>query len=142
MERTITVTDNLEEIVDSALEDILAELRSYLDENEPDACPDWSDLDYSGFCHETIDSAVPVYTSEQNDLWYLYGDEAEEIFESHFGAEAKADGPGWPSGWKAAALYCLIESRVMDEFQDKAEEIFDAWSESREDEDEDETAEA
>jgi hypothetical protein len=74
----------------------------------------------------------------------MYGDEAEEIFESHFGAEAKTDQPGWPSGWKAAALYCLIESRVMAEFQDKAEEIFDAWSESREDEDEDEdeTAEA
>ena len=134
----ITVEDSLGEIVDDAIYEVKAELESYLAEEKPDTMPDWSDLDYSGRMHEIIDSAVPVYTQEQKDLWFLYGDEAEEIFESQFGAEAKVDQDGWPMGWKAAALFSLIESRVQDWWHVEAKEIFEDWLEKQED-DEDES---
>ena len=127
---TITIEDTLPKIVESACYDIKAELEAYLKDNEPDYCPDWSDLDHSGRMHEIIDGSVPVYTGEQKDLWYIHGDEAEELFESQFGAESKTS-EGWPMSWQAAALYCLIEDRCLDWWNNNANDIFDAWEETK-----------
>ena len=98
-----------------------------LSEETPDL---FNDLNYSGSIHEIIDSAVPIYTGEQNDLRYLYGDLFEQAFDDA-GIGEKQDGPGWPMGWKAAAIYCYIKQQVCEWYNDNAEDIFTDWYENK-----------
>lgn len=78
--RTIEIEDNLDEIIKSVQDDVQALAEEYIAENNEK--PDLSDLDYSGDVHDIIDGAVPVYTKEIDDLWYLYGDRFESAFDS------------------------------------------------------------
>ena len=126
MKRTIEIDDTLSEIVDSAIADVRQELENYLQENEPDKVPCISnDLNYSGAIHEIVDSAVPIYTKQIDDLFYLYGAEFEEAFDNA-GIGSKEDS-GWPMGWRPAAIYCYIEQQVHEWYHDNAEDIFDEW---------------
>lgn len=129
MKRTIEINDTLQECVDKAIGQVENELTSYLNENpDTDELPGILDeLDYSGAIHEIIDGAVPIYTSEINDLFYLYGNELEEAFDNA-GIGEKND-EDWPMGWKAAAIYCYIEEKVFDWYNEKAQDIFDEWYE-------------
>lgn len=134
MKRTVEITDNLHEILESATDDVKAELLRYLEENpDTDETPDLgNDLDYDGSIHEIIDGAVPVYTAEQNDLWYLYGNEFEQAFDDA-GIGSKDDN-GWPMGWKPAAIYCYIEQHVHQWYRDNADSIFEEVMDQWEDE--------
>lgn len=129
--RTVEIDDTLQETIDSAIEDVKNELLSYLEQNpDTDETPDiGNDLDYSGAIHEIVDGAVPIYTGEINDLFYLYGDEIEQAFDDA-GIGNKED-PHWPSGWKAAAIYCYIEQQVHQWYQNNADDIFEEWKEQR-----------
>lgn len=130
MKRQIEIEDTLDEIIDSATHDVRAELENYLKDNEPDKCPDlWNDLDYSGSIHEIVDSSVPIYTKEINDLFYLYGWEFEEAFDAE-GMGSKDDS-GFPQGWRPAAIYCYIRQKVSEWFDDHAEDIFEEWQEAQ-----------
>lgn len=84
VKRNVEIDDNLQEIIDSAIEDVKNELFEFLDDNpDTDETPDLNnDLDYSGRIHEIIDGAVPIYTKNQVDLWYLHGDKFEEAFDT------------------------------------------------------------
>jgi hypothetical protein len=137
----VEVEDNLDDIVQGAIDSVKEELLSFLNDNpDTDTCPDISnDLDYSGAIHEIIDGAVPIYTSEINDLFYLYGDELEQAFDD--AGIGEKDDKGWPMGWKAAAIYCYIEQKVHEWYHENAEEVFDEWKEGRPKEEEDEEAE-
>ena len=132
--RTIEIEDNLSEIVNDTTEEVKTELLNYLDENpDTDEVPDlYNDLDYSGAIHEIIDSSVPIYTSEINDLFYLYGDEFEEAFDNA-GIGDKNDA-NRPSGWRAAAIYCYIEQEVNNWYNENAEDIFEEWRDEQKDE--------
>ena len=113
MKRTIEIDDTLPEIIKSAIEDVTEWLREWLDENHPDLEdePDTpclhNDLDYAGRVHEIVDGAVPIYTAEVNDCFYLHGDDIEQAFDNA-GIGDKCDDQ-WPCGWKPAAIYCYIE---------------------------------
>lgn len=111
MKRTIEIEDNLQEIIDSTIEDVKQLLLDYLKDNpDTDELPCINnDLDYSGSVHEIIDSAVPIYTREIEGLWYFYGNDFEKAFDD---AGFERDGE-WPSGWQAAAIYCYIEQEVQ-----------------------------
>jgi len=82
--RTIEIEDTLPERVEQAIEAVKQELLNYLEENPNQRrTPCISNtLDYSGTIHEIIDSAVPIYTREINDTWYLHGSELEEAYEN------------------------------------------------------------
>src|SRR5690348_8091314 len=83
VKRQVEIDDTLQECVDSAIEEVKAELLSYLEQN-PDTSetPDMgNDLDYSGTIHEIIDGAVPIYTAEIRDIFYLHGDDVEQAFD-------------------------------------------------------------
>ena len=127
--RTVEIEDTLQDRVDSAIEDVKAELLSYLEQNpDTDETPDLgNDLDYSGAIHEIVDGSVPIYTSEINDTFYLHGDEVEQAFDDA-GIGSKQD-EGWPSGWKAAAIYCYIDAQVRDWYASNADEVFNEWRE-------------
>jgi hypothetical protein len=133
MKRKIEIEDTLQDCVDGAIESVKDALESYLADNpDTDETPCISnDLDYSGTIHEIIDGAVPVYTSEIRDIFYLHGDEVEQAFDDA-GIGEKRDGQdGFPCGWKAAAIYCYIEQEVHEWYRANAADIFDDWKEKR-----------
>jgi len=66
---------------------------------------------------------VPIYTREIEDLFYLYGNEFERAFDD--AGIGDKDDDHWPSGWKAAAIYCYIEQEVAEWFNDNIDDIFD-----------------
>ena len=127
---TIEIEDTLQDRVDSAIEDVRAELDRYLEENEPDKVPCISnDLDYSGAVHEIIDSAVPIYNKEIDDIFYLHGRDVEAAFDDAGIGDKKDE--DWPSGWKPAAIYCYIEQQVHGWYQDRAKDNFEDWKDER-----------
>jgi len=125
MTNTVQLTDRLPEIIESTWQDVIELLKTYFIEH--DSSDDFpclhNDLDYSGAVHELIDSAVPVYTKELNELAYFHHDAALSALTDQFGS---ADG-SWPSGPFAAGLYCLIEEGVNEKWHGEAEELWDSW---------------
>jgi len=123
---TIEIEDTLQDRVDSAIEDVKDELLRYCEDSEPDKLPDLgNDLDYSGGYHEIIDSSVPIYNKEIDDIFYLHGRDVEAAFDDA-GIGSKED-EGWPSGWRPAAIYCYIDQAVREWYDDHAEEVFEEW---------------
>jgi hypothetical protein len=119
--RTVEIEDNLSEIIEGVKDDVKEEIKNYIEENKEK--PDYGDLDYSGAIHEIIDGAVPVYTSEINDLFYLYGNEFEQAFDDA-GIGDKED-EHWPMGWKAAAIYCYIEQELNNDLESMIDELYE-----------------
>lgn len=130
MKRSIEIEDTLQDRVESAIDDVKAELIRYLDENpDTDSVPCISnDLDYSGAIHEIVDGSVPIYTKEIDDTYYLHGSEIDEAFDD--AGIGDRDNKGWPMGWKAAAIYCYIEQKVHEWYSNNAGDVFDEWKET------------
>ena len=122
VKRNVEIEDNLDEIIESVKDDVKDLATEWIKENEekPDL---YNDLDYDGSFHEIVDSAVPVYTSEITDLFYLYGNDFEEAFDN--AGIGDKDDEHWPSGWKAAAIYCYIEQEISEWFNDNIDDIYD-----------------
>ena len=125
--RTVEIEDSLQDRVDSATDDVKAELLSYLEENpDTDETPDiGNDLNYSGAIHEIIDGSVPIYTREIEDTWYLYASELEEAYENAGCGSDSRENDGM------AAIYYYIHEQVNEWYSNNAEEIFEEWKERR-----------
>jgi hypothetical protein len=124
MPTTVQLTDRLPEIIESAWQDVTDLLREYFVENGGDLPCLHNDLDYSGSVSEIIDSAVPIYTSELNELAYFHHASAIAKLIETFGS---ADGD-WPSGPFAAGLYSLIEEGINERWHDEAEDLWEEWT--------------
>jgi hypothetical protein len=131
--RMVEIDDTLQDCVDSAIEEVKAELLSHLEQNpDTDELPDLgNDLDYSGAIHQIIDGSVPVYTADINDIMYLHGNDVERAFDD--AGIGEKDDEHWPMGWKAAAIYCYIEQEVNQWYYDNASDIFDEWKDKQTD---------
>ena len=124
MIRVLEIKDTLDDRVQSAIYDVKNELLRSLDSDQPSHCPDlYNDLDYSGAIHEIVDSAVPIYTKEIEDLWYLYKNDFIQAYED----AGVGDNPMQNNGM--AAIYYYIQQQVNDWYSDNAEDIFDEWQE-------------
>ena len=122
MKRTIEIEDNLDEIVESLIDEVKELFRSYVSENsltEGDTPPDYGDLDYSGSIHECVDSSVPIYTAEIDGLYYLYGDQFETAYDD------AGLGDGREENHKQVAIYCYLDAKVCEWFCDEAQAFFD-----------------
>ena len=128
--KKIEIEDNLDEIIESARDDVKEVIKDYIEENETK--PDYSDLDYNGALHEIFDSAVPIYTSEINNLFYLYGDDFEEAFDN--AGIGDKDDEHWPMGWKPAAIYCYIEQEINNDLDEMIDELWDEYEETHKEE--------
>ncbi|NCW69600.1 MAG: hypothetical protein EBV86_13745 [Marivivens sp.] len=120
------LTDRLPEIIESAWQDVTDLLREYFVENGGDLPCLHNDLDYNGSVSEIIDSAVPIYTNQLNELAYFHHDAAIAKLVDTFGS---ADGD-WPSGPFAAGLYSLIEEGINERWHADAEDLWDEFTES------------
>lgn len=121
VKRTIEIDDTLDELVESVEADVLQDFLDYLNDN-----PELEDFDEyyqeqgCDYIHEMVDSTVPVYNSEIDGLYYLYGDEFEESYQN------AGIGDGTEENHRAVAIYCYLEEKAFErqnEIQEKFKEI-------------------
>lgn len=126
MIRTVEINDNLDEIVESAIDNVKTELTNFLDENEPDSTPClFSDLNDAGAIDEIIDSAVPIYTNQIKGLWFLYENEFTEAYENAGVGGNPLENDGM------TAIYMYIQEQINDWYSNNADDIFEAWQAAR-----------
>ena len=136
--RTIEIEDNLSQIIKDTQEELKEKVIEWIKENneKPDL---YNDIDYDGSFHEIVDSSVPIYTGEINDLFYLYGSDFEEAFDN--AGIGDKDDDHWPMGWRAAAIYCYIEQEVAEWYQKNIDDIFEENKKEEEKEEKEEREE-
>ena len=62
MSETVTLTDKLPELIQSAVDEVEILLGEYWEDNPEETFPCLNnDLDYSGRVHEIVDGTVPIY---------------------------------------------------------------------------------
>ena len=133
MKRMVEIEDVLDSCVESAIESVKDLLEEYVKENDSDSLPCLNnDLDYSGSVHEVIDGGVPIYTRIIEDTWYLYKSDLIEAYENAGIGSNPMENDGM------SAIFCYIEQKVGEWYNDKAEEIFDEIVKNRKVEEEEE----
>ena len=119
--RTVEIEDNLEETVKDLKEEILDNFKEYFKENT-----DIGDFDTyyqaqgGDFVHEASDSNTPIYYSEIDGLYYLYGDEFDEAYNN------AGIGDGNEKNHRQVAIYCYLSEQGFDYLRE-LETAFDEW---------------
>lgn len=122
MKITIDINDKLPEIIEAVIDEVKEAIVSYALKNDLQKLPDLSNaIDYDGTLHEIIDSAVPIYTNDIKDIYYLHDNELDEAFDNAGLGDRDAS---WPLGWKAAAIYCYLEQEVYEWYHLEGEAWF------------------
>jgi hypothetical protein len=120
MKRNFEIDDTLQERVDNAIEETRDMLVEYIKENKPDKTPCLhNDLDYDGRFHEIIDGAVPIYTKEIDDTWYLHKRDLIEAYENAGVGTDATENDGM------SAIYFYIYEQVCKWYNDNADEVFE-----------------
>lgn len=118
---TIEIDDNLDDLVQDAIDGVKDILKDYVEENDPDSLPCISnDLDYSGAVHELVDGLVPVYTKPIEDIWYLHKQELISAYED----AGIGDNPLENDG--KVAIFCYIEAKMHDWYREHGEDYFNS----------------
>ena len=121
IKRTVEIEDDLQERVENVKQEILDNFKEYFKENS-----DISNFDtyyQAQGCdsvHELADSSTPIYYSNIDGLYYLYGNEFEEAYEN------AGIGNGEEDNHKQAAIYCYLSEKGFDYLRE-LEQAFDAW---------------
>jgi len=122
--RKIEINDTLKETVDQCISELKDAIVNYYVKN-----PDTSDLclsndiDYNGTFHEIIDSNTPIYYSEIDGLYYLYGDEFDQAYHD------AGIGQGDEDNHKQVAIYFYLEQQCWEWWNDNHESIQDQVTE-------------
>ncbi len=118
--RTIEIDDTLEETINTVKEEVRQNFLDYLKDNpELDDFEDYCQDTGCDAVHEIADSNTPIYYSEIDGLYYLYGSEFDEAY-SNAGI-----GKGDEDNHRQVAIYCYLSEKAFDyqrELQDNFEE--------------------
>jgi len=120
MKRSIEIDDSLDERVKNAIDEVKEAYKDWLIEDvmrEPIDEETLLDTWYQGrdgknygcdLIHEVTDSHTPIYNSEIDGLYYLYGNEFEESYKN------AGFGSGEENNHRQVAIYCYINEKVND----------------------------
>ena len=120
VKRKVEIEDDLNETVDTLKEEVCDHFLEYLKEN-PD-CDDFDQYYQAGGCdavHEFSNSSTPIYYSDIDGLYYLYGDEFDEAYTN------AGIGDGSENNHRQVAIYCYLSEKAFEyqrELQDSFEE--------------------
>lgn len=121
MKRTIEIEDSLEDCENDVKTEILDDFIEWLEEN-----PDEEDFDtyYQASGADTVaessDSNTPIYNSEIDGVYYLYGDELEEAYNN------AGIGKGGEDNHRQVAICMYLEAKGFDYLRE-LEEAFKEW---------------
>lgn len=124
MKRTIEIEDDLDEIVDGVKEEILDDFIEFIKENEIEDFDDYYQKQGCDRVHEICDSCTPIYYSDIDGLYYLYGDEFEEAYKN------AGFGDGSEDNHRQVTIYCYLSDKGF-EFLNEIQESFEAWLEDK-----------
>lgn len=125
MLRQIEINDTLPDRIESAIK-LLKELIAACDFKEGDSLPCLSnDLNCDGEVHDIVDSMVPIYTKEIDEMWFLHRPELEAAYDN----AGAGDNP-WEN-YGMAAVYYLIYEKLNDWYQNHGQEYFDSLIKKR-----------
>ena len=119
--RTIEIDDDLDDMVENVKEEIKQSFIDYLKENKGNA--KFEDYYQDRGCddvHEIADSSTPVYYSDIDGLYYLYGNEFDEAYENAGIGNYK----GWEDNHRQVAIYCYLSEKGFDYLRE-LESLFD-----------------
>ena len=123
MKRKVEIEDDLQETVDSVKEEIKDNFIDYLKEN-PDIA-DFGEYYQAQGCesvHEIADSNTPIYYSNIDGLYYLYGNEFDEAYKN------AGIGNGDEDNHRGVAIYCYLSQEGFDYLRE-LEELFGEYQE-------------
>ena len=130
VKRTVEIEDSLQDCCDNAKDEIVDRFIQYLEENR-----DVEDFDtvyqneLADAMHEIADSNTPIYYSEIDGIYYLYGDELEKSYDNH------GFGDGNENNHRQVTIYCYIMdaiSETISDLQEEFEEFTDEYDTSME----------
>ncbi len=119
------MNDNLETYINNCIEEVKDILINYLKKN-PNTIklPDLDNcLNYSGEIDNIIDSNVPIYTKEINDLWYLYRNEFEQAYDDSGFEEEN----GYFFNYGMGSIFLFLNNKVHNWYYNHAQEVFDEY---------------
>ncbi len=123
--RTIEIEDDLDETVQDVKDEILENFKEYFKEYFKDNS-DISDFDtyyQAQGCdsvHEIADSNTPIYYSDIDGLYFLYGNEFDEAYNN------AGLGDGTEDNHRQVAIYCYLSEKGFDYLRE-LENAFDEW---------------
>lgn len=118
---TAEINDTLDERLECAIDELKENLLAYFEENKE--IP--RDIDQVCDSHELADSAVPCYTSEIDDIWYLNKSSLIEAYEDAGLGDNSMENDGM------AAIYAYISQGIHIWYDDELEGFFEEWKEGR-----------
>ncbi|MDP2692308.1 MAG: hypothetical protein Q8O88_01550 [bacterium] len=121
MKRTIEIDDNLNEIIDTAkqqLKDFLLEFKEDNPENKADG--DKLNGVVSDEIHNIADTSTPIYNYDIDGLYFLYGNKFDDAYEN------AGLGDGREDNYKQLAIYCYIEQELNNCLAELKNEIWDS----------------
>ena len=119
--RTIEIDDSIDDTVNCIKDEVLNHFMDWLKDNS--GCTDFDDYRQGSGCdaiHEITDSNTPIYRSDIDGLYYLYGSEFDAAYND------AGIGDGSEDNYRQVAIYCYLEAKASD-FQRKIAELFDNW---------------
>jgi hypothetical protein len=126
--RMVEIDDSLDDLIANVKSEIMDNAESYFKQNTD--VTEWDtyyQAELADAIHEIVDTNTPIYYSEIDGLYYLYGDEAETAYRN------AGFGDGKEENHRQVALYCLIEEKAWDYVRD-LESAFNEWLELEDDE--------
>jgi len=123
IKRQIEIEDDLQDRVNDVKYEAKENFIDYLKEN-----PDITDFNTyyraqgCDVMHELADSSTPIYYSNIDGLYYLYGDEFEEAYNN------AGIGDGSENNHKQSAIYCYLSEKGF-EFLRNLEDFFNDYIE-------------
>lgn len=119
--RTVEIEDDLEERVNDVKDEILDNFKDYFKDNT--GISDFDQYYQAQGCdavHEFADRSTPIYYSDIDGLYYLYGNEFDEAYNN------AGIGDGGEDNHRQVAIYCYLSEKGFDYLRE-IETAFDEW---------------
>ena len=121
MKRTIEIDDDLQETVENCKDELLNDFRSYLEDNaDIDKFETYYQAQGCDMAHEIADSGTPIYYSDIDGLYYLYGNEFDDAYSNAGIGDGKED------NYRQVSIYCYLSDKTF-EFMSNLETWFDDY---------------
>ena len=119
--RIVEIEDDLTEIIEGLKEEILEDFKDYFNDNtDMDDFDQYYQAQGCDFVTEASDSSTPIYYSEIDGLYYLYGNEFDDAYDDAGLGNGKED------NHRQVAIYCYISAQGFDYLRE-LEVAFKDW---------------